>query len=465
MCRSSRVKSKKSKMEIFVSFCLFLIIVFCISIYAKTKIEYKEVLFISILLYTFSYYGAQIIGITVFTYTVSEIPWSQRIGPTTLVVFAILLSMLSKKLIKRPISKFGRKLEILLWLYCSTMTFSQFFSHSFFSAIGLSIGAGWQFLAVFYVFISLIECEKDLLALINAMMAFSFINFIFMVIAKGPEYFKSLSTVYNDVEIREGAVGALGPPVSAAVYLAILISLGVGMYLYKKNKIYLGSILLNVFLLLNTFTRGGIFILALLGLLLFIPEFRKILLGKIVLILLFSIPLWGKIWEYISYRGITIDISQEANFVIRLLLIYTFFKDFYIFSLIGNGILNPTLMQVNDWISLPLHNTYLGILDECGIFPFIIFSYFSLIIVIKAYRIISHKKNNITGSIYFLLPFIFISILQWILFANTTSTSILYFYPYEGTLFFWLLCFSPVIIFKLLQNKLSINSIQVNTHV
>ena len=429
--------------------------------------NYKAAFNIIIIFLPVTFYSTRLFGISAYSTTPGiDAPYTQLIGLTTFTIFVQYFVMKINGAIVKQKSKIYKSLEKLIWLFSITLTITQFFSHTIFSACLLSIGAAWQYLLIFYIISSVIENEEDFLKFIKSIFIFSIFNKIFLMIVKGVPLIKSLTAEYTELSLREGNVGALGPPVSAAGYLAIFFTFGLAVYYYTLEKKYLVYIFFIFLEILNTFTRGGIFILFLAFIPFLFLDGKKIY-KKIILLLVLSIPFWGYFWEYISFRGFNLDVTKEDNFVARFVISYLYFTEYYYFSFVGNGLLKPTLIPYTEWLSFKLHNVYLEILDVSGVIIFFIIIILTGVVFKYLYRYSKQLTNaHFNKSIVKVFaPFLFTAFLQWVVYANTTSTSILYFYPYEGTLFFWLLCFSPVIIFKLLQNKLSINSIQVNTHV
>jgi O-antigen ligase len=150
-------------------------------------------------------------------------------------------------------------------------------------------------------------------------------------------------------------------------------------------------------------------------------------------------------------RGFSLNVSEVGNFTLRMELIRLYFRDYYHFSLWGRGILNPTMVELSSWLVVPVHNGYIEVLDECGPLPFIAFICVSVTAAYGAWktsrRAWSQKAAKFNATI---TPFLFVAVLEWILFTNTTSTSILAYYPYEATALFWILCFLPAVFREIL---------------
>lgn len=434
-----------------------IILAFGCAIYWLQLIEknsHKEAFYFLIIFLTFSYYTTRILGITAYEYFADsgELEYIQKIGFTSLMIVVLYFSMLRANKIQKNKTIFVKNIELFLWLFSISLTITQFFNHSFLSALLLSFGASWQYLFLFYIIISLIKTDKDILSLINSIFIFSIINKLFLVITKGAPLIKSLNEEYSDVTIREGTIGALGPPMSAAGYLAIFLTLGIMAYYMTGKKRYLFYILFVFVEILNTFTRGGIFILFILGLLFFFSVGRQIF-RRIAPFLILVVPFYDIIWKYISFRGFNLDVTQESNFVARMALNVMYFQSYYTFSLIGNGILKNTMMNWLEWMPLPLHNAYLELLDVTGIIPFALFIVISFSSLVQLYKLNLFGENVLRTKKFSYISFLFIALLQWVIFANTTSTSIVAYYPYEGTILFWIICFSPCFLSTMLKEE------------
>lgn len=437
--------------------------------------RYKTALFSLIMLFPFTFYAGKIFGIVLISNDDLENPFEQIIGPTTYMICFLGLMLFINRSLKRPLSLEGKIIELFLWLFAVTLTLSQLINHPFWVAIGLSFGASWQFLIVFYILISLIKNEEDMRKLTNAIIVFALLNIFFRVFGKNEPFLQDISSLTTEGELNRTGSGALGPSVSYAGYLAILISLTIGyISLIKKKKKYVYFVILVLLgiELLNTFTRGGIFVSIFLVILFYFKRYRNMLYKALPFFLVSCSVFLGMFWKYIAFRGIGLNIMDEHNFSIRILISILYFQSYYFFTFFGNGIFKPTLIYINDMFSPQLHNGYLEILDACGPFPFILFiiiSLYSLYVLIK----ICLRENNLYNKANkspSLKPFFLIALIQWIVYANTSATSILYYYPYEGICLFWIICFSGVIYLNIdglnlrTKKKSSVNNVAISTN-
>jgi hypothetical protein len=418
-------------------------------LYYVARRRHRKALYTLIMLFPFTFYAGRAAGIKAF-----EIPdFDQRVGLSTFLILATFFVLLLRRRLRRPPHGVPRAIEFFFWFYSVTLMMSQFATHDAFAAVTLSIGAAWQFLALFYVVVSVIRHDHDVVALLNSIFICSLLNILVRVVAKGESLFVSLSSENAGNAISFGAdvgrvgSGALGPGASYAGYLSIFITLALGMYFITRRGIYLAYVVMMLVEMVNTFTRGAFFVLGLLALLVVFKKTRAITLKIAGLILAVAALAWPILQKYIALRGFSFNPMQVNNFALRVRLTQMFFHD-YQFSWWGNGILQQTFFELRPWLIVPIHNGYLEILDTCGILPFAAFIIVTLLMAWYGFRISTarsrrHLRHLVSTR---LAPFALIALLQWILFANTTSTSVLAYYPYEGIAIFWIVGALPMLI-------------------
>jgi len=338
-----------------------------------------------------------------------------------------------------------------MWCFSISVTVSQLVTHEVSSAILLSFGATWQFLIFFYLLISLLENEQDILQLLKAVFAMSLLNILVRVVAKGEPWILDPRSVRVSIDAatfgseasRVGS-GALGLAASYSGYLAILITLAFGVLWLTKKKKYVVYMAIAGVELLITFTRGGILVVSLFGLLVLFKRTRRYVLKVMFLSFITAIPLSGIIWSYLAARGFSLDFSKLGNVTDRIKL-YSIFFDNYAFPFWGNGILNRTVFQLSPWRSAVVENTYVDVLESGGVlalFFFALISVYSVYVLIRLSR--RREKITVWGKAS-LAPYFLVALIQWIVFANTTSTSIMAYFPYEGMAIFWIVCFSAAV--------------------
>ncbi len=414
--------------------------------------RYRFALFVSIVIFPFTFYAGRAAGIRAF----SVPDFDQFLGLSTLLLLSLFVILLVTGRVRRPRGTIARSIELTLWAFAIALTASQIATHTPLEALLLSIGAAWQFVALFYLLTSLIVRERDLFGLLNAMFLFSVLNIVVRVVAKGESFFVSLSSPTAGDSSTFGAdvgrvgSGALGPAMSYAGYLAMFITLALGVYFVTRKAVYLAYIAVMLMELLNTFTRGGLFVLFLLALLLVFRRTRPATLKLILPLVGLLAVSWPIIGAYVVFRGFSFDVMNLGNFSLRVELTRLFLSD-YRFNWWGNGILRLTMFELRSWLIVPIHNAYLEVLDECGPLVFGLFVLLSILVVIAAIRACRQSRagNICDRALAGLAPFVLIALLQWIVYANTTSTSILAYYPYEGTAVFWTVAIAPVLLLSI----------------
>ncbi|HEY2092856.1 MAG TPA: hypothetical protein VGJ81_13285 [Thermoanaerobaculia bacterium] len=417
--------------------------------------RYRAALYAMIMAFPFTFYAGRAAGIRAFDIE----DFDQRVGPTTFMMIALFAVMYLRGRIRRPPKGISRWVERFLWLYAISLTIGQFVTHDAWDAFFLSMGAAWQFVCLFYILISLIDRDRHLFALLNSVFVFSILNILVRVVAKGESLIVSLSsqtagnaTAFGADAGRVGS-GALGPGVSYAGYLAIFITLGLAMYYVSRHSIYLAYTGLMFLELLNTFTRGGVYVLGFLVILLSFRRTRAIVLKIGLAAGVAGLFAWPWVYRYITFRGFSFNVMHVNTFSLRVLLTQLYFRDYYHFTWWGNGILRETMVELQPWLIVPVHNAYLDILDTCGVIPCAAFAIFSILAVgasVKAARI--RRRSRMPAS-FRMTPFVVVCLLQWIIFANTTATSVLGYYPYEGTAVFFLVATLPLIFIRIAHRR------------
>src|ERR1051326_8490086 len=413
--------------------------------YVLTR-RYRRALYVTFMAFPFTFYAGRAAGLRAF-----DIPdFDQRVGLSTFMIVALFFVMLWRRRIRRPMGGLPRWIERFVWLYVLTLTLGQFFTHDAWSATLLSVGAGWEFLCLFYLLVSLIRRDRQLIALINSLFVFSILNILVRVVAKGESLVISPSSPLAGTAGTFGAEagrvgsGALGPGVSYAGYLSVFITLALGMYFIIRSRIYFVYAVLMLVEMLNTFTRGGVFVLGLLVCLVLFKPTRVISLKVLSVAIAVAAVAWPALKEYVTLRGFSLNVMQVSNFQLRVELTRMFFHA-YEFNWWGHGILQQSLFELTPWLIVPIHNAYLEILDTCGILPFIAFSILPLLMIwcgIRAATSRVRKARHLFSARF--APFVLVALLQWVLFANTTATSVLAYYPYEGTAVFWVIGLLPL---------------------
>jgi hypothetical protein len=397
------------------------------------KRKYLEALGFQIALFPITYKASSILYVVAYS---NSSAYQQKISLTTALLIIHFLILTLKKIINRPRNRTWHKFEFVLMSYAILLTATQFFSHDISSAILLSLGAVWQYVILFYMLSSLIKTSSDVVFMIQSFVAFTLLNILFRVYSDGQIWFSQLGT-----EIFRVGSGAMGPAVSYGGYLAIIITFAYFLYKYKGNWIYIPIMLALLLELMATFTRGGIVSLFILGVTVFWKSERKYNLKVITSMSVVAIFTGNFLWQYISTRGFELDIMKLKSVSIRFEIALEYFRELFSLSITGDGIGNFTYIYISG-IKIAPHNIIIATLMEAGIGVTLVFV-FMIMFSIKVgfrYSLESDRGKSII-SLYLM-----IALLQWIFFANTTSTLINWYYPYEGSTIFWFTLFAPFLI-------------------
>jgi len=419
--------------------------------------EFKNAFLLQIIMFPFTSKAQDYISITAYT---TDAGYNQKISFTTfmIIVLFIFIVIYHNSNIKNTDKKVSKFINFFI-VFALTISITQIFTHSILSAFLISIASIWQYFMIFYILLVIIKTPQDFLKLINSIFIFSIINIFFRITlgtGGGQQVFQEISRLSSADELNRASTLALGPAVSYAVYLAVFITLGLGMYRVTRRKIYLLYVILIFFELLDTFTRGGLLMIPLLSLLFLWGSERKYLKHYLIFLIPIILLLGGKLLLYFTIRNDSNSLESDASVWLRMYVYINYFSQYFHFSLIGNGIAN----QTHIWIplarfSLPLHNAFLEFLDQCGLIVFILFLFLVGQSLFNLMNIAKNKDKYAFRRLDLLLPYILISFVQWIIFANTTSTSILFYYPYEGTAIFYIILFTPFIIINIFSNNVN----------
>ena len=288
----------------------------------------------------------------------------------------------------------------------------------------------------FFILISgAISNEDDARSLVKALVLALFLGIIFRMGTFGIGFvFK------NQGEFTRIGGNAFGPAVSYGGYLAFGAVLG--LYLARSSHrwfiravwLFITAILL--FEMLNTHTRGAILSLFLLVFLFVWASERRFLILTLIVgfgLLIVSGHLNDMIY-LASQRNLVLNTSllSVPNALVRFeLWRYSIFHIFDRFGF-GYGIGNALLFMTSYGREFVSHNLIFDLTQSIGGFATIIF---------VVLYILGMRQSFKFGSSSSLMAYLFTALAVWFLFANTTSTSIVFYYPFEATLLMYLVLF------------------------
>ena len=433
---SSGLNSRGGIYEAIAMLSAPLVVFFWLWLIFKKK-EYLDALVFQILIFPFTHKANAAFAINAYT---NQAGYTQKISLTTAMILFLFIVMIYNGKIMRPSNRSWRQFEKILLFYGLSLTLSQLFNHTMFSSLALTLGGAWQYIILFYITSSLIRTRANVLRLLSGVTLFAVINIIFRILSEGQAFLQRLS----DEMVRVGS-GAMGPAVSYGGYLAIILTITLLLYRVKQQNRYLLSFAVVFVELLSTFTRGSTLSLIFLSLLLFYKSERKYIYKISIIILPLLLVLGQSIWEYMTLRGspFNTQMLQLDNVQVRIEIFIQYFTRVFDFSLVGNGIGNFTL--ISNSITSPLipHNIIISLIDQAGIIvaaTFLVAFIYSLLVSVR----LAHAKRR--SDIGVISRYILIALIQWFFFANTTSTLLNWYYPYEASAIFWMLLFLPPII-------------------
>lgn len=362
----------------------------------------------------------------------------ELVSVTTFLIFVLLIIFIARGYKLRKSGNFYRTIECLLWGYVILGTTSQFVNLDISSAFWLSLKGLWQYLALFYLMSGAINDRNDINLILKAVVISIAIGIVFRQGTHGVGFaFEDL----NSGGLLRIDGGAFGPAVSYGGYLAFVsvISLYLARSAHKRFQrlLWLLFTALIVFELVNTHTRGAMLSLILIPLLIIFPRERKfilptILIGTLIFILLSATT---EISNLISQRNFSLSVSllNDPNAQIRFelwkLSLPHVFDRFGLGYGIGNAL---NMITSRSERALPSHNLVFELTQYVGAFSTLCFLALYVVTLVRAGRYANRSSQ---------LAYSFIALSVWFVFANTTSTSILYYYPCEATILMFTILF------------------------
>jgi hypothetical protein len=421
--------------NIYMGFILALIVPFMI--YEMITCNLQRVFGHFILILPFTARASRLIGINAY----EEPFWIQRISITTILLFLLLIKCSPKDIALRRKEKPFKVFEVLLWSFAILSTISQFVNHSsLHSAFWLSIGGMWQFVALFYVISMIIHSEEDA-RLILKYVVLSMLLGIIVRIGTSGQIFAFIS---GGTDRLDGTT-AFGPAVSYGGYLAFIII--ICTYLIRSSKkvkiafLWIFAMIFLFFEMINTFTRGATLALCFFVLLALWKSERRFVVKIGVLLLPVFIVFWPLIIKLLTVRPIYLNnnfftMPGVANRLTLIRLSSPHFFDNMGFGYgIGIGYLYEGVIEGQEVVA---HNLILELANSVGGIAALIFA---IIYCYAMYRLILLSKAE--GGLI-ITKFLAVALASWLFFANTTSTSILYYYPYEGTMLLYIVLFMSI---------------------
>jgi hypothetical protein len=396
----------------------------------------------------------------IVAYVDSVSGWNQRISATTIALLALTVVVLASKVRVSRTDRTFRLIEMLLWGYAIFGTASQLLNHEVTSAILLSVGAFWQFVALFYLVDRIVEDEGDVRFVLQCLLFSVIVNIFVRAFTEGTWFFATGASVagadsdpllYSAIDYQRtgGGSNPFGFAVSYGGYLAF--SVPIALYMLRSSSrqgvrrtmawaLAVGLIILE---LLSTFTRGAALSLLLIPpLLLLWKSERRVavyLLMSFVTLMIIAAFL-PPVQQVLVGRGLFLDerfLQIEAVSYRLDLVIQSLDRAFDHWGF-GYGIGNELLFYVPDVRSLlTVHNLTLGMTQSVGAISTAFFIGGFLVVMYSLFRV--SQASNAAPN---LSAYLFVALAIWLFFANTTAgVSLTYYYPYETMLLFYTVLF------------------------
>jgi len=405
---------------------------------------------VQILFLPFGVRASQFFGFAAFT----SDTFVQRLSLTTFMIVGLYSYLLMRKSIVGSMKKRAETFEKYLLLFSILITISQFLNYPAIKALLISIGGIWQYVALYYIISSIVKTKQDIHYILKLLVFTIILGIVSRVGFEGS--FRSFFLVKGQSVLYE-RVGtwAFGPPVYYGGYVTfvIILSLYLCQSAIKKGKklFWLSFTALLVFEMLNTFTRGAVLALAFIVLLYLWRNQRKFFYKLAFLFLIVVIISGPKLFELVTMRYTTgVPILQQPGVESRLSIYKQSLSPESIFINygLGQGIGRQMHFYMRN-IKIVSHALILEMIQTIGLYATIAFILLYFYVCFNLLKITRRKHSEFSS----LSTYLFIALLSWFFYANTTYLSILFYVPYEATILFYTVLFLSVRVITL--DKLS----------
>jgi O-antigen ligase len=360
--------------------------------------------------------------------------YTQYIALTHAMIFALAFALIVNR---APVaSPFQRKVLFGLSGFAIIGTISQLFNHSFPSSILLSIGSLWVYVALVYTIFAIFTGEKGLRELASIIVASLFFGVIIRLATTGEGFF----VINQDNDLFRIGGFAFGPSVSYAGYLAVAAVFSIALTMYESSTIrriaFAFIALVLVVEVTSTGTRGAMLSLILIPIGIAATRRYRLSAAMFGFLGLATIILWPKISQVLDSRPIYFDgrVNTIPQWMERAELWKLNLPHVLDNFGLGHGMGNQLNLIISTGVPTPSHNTFLDLTQQVGaIATFVLIGVIFAIVYrgIKQALLTSNVRSR-TMAMLGLTAFG-----SWFFTANTTSTSLVWFYPVEGSAIFY----------------------------
>jgi hypothetical protein len=371
-----------------------------------------------ILFLPLSYLGGKFFYLSINTTNNTNIVIS--LPTISLITFLFLVSIIKPDTPRKNIASGLRVFEILLWLYVIAGFIPQLLFRSVLDSFLVSYDSLFQFLFLFYVVSYAVDTMADIKSIIICLIGSMVVSIVITFVKFGLLGTYTVSFWGNRFFTLSSFPLFIG--LFSAIYF--IFTLYLSHTSTKRIGIYFWFIIGGglFFIMIYTQTRGA-YLSLLIGLIILMLYKSEIMfvLKSIAVYGLCAIPLLPLIIKIFTERTTTFNIFMIDTAIIRFKLWAVSIP--YVLSnfITGTGIGNQALFIVEGSKGLVSHNIFLFMIQDLGGIATIIFIIMFSITLIRLFMASVHTKGLTYTNFY---AYIFIALIMWLLFSNTSSLSI-----------------------------------------
>ena len=368
---------------------------------------------------------------------------NQVISATTALAIGLLFAVVLLPPLEGPPRRRIRWFALALGLFAAFGTAAQLVHHPAPNALVLSLGAFWQYLALFAVVVLVVRTRDDATFICRALVLSLLLGVAVRILSTGQFFF---------VETESGGVMRLGGAgFGPAIYYGGSLAVGVALALYLLRvaksplTVALWALATAVLFLelLGTGTRGAIVAL-IVSCVAHITRSNWRFAAVLVVILMATLPVTGDLYDRVFSQGrelpLNASIMNVPHAKDRLELLSVNLPLFFDNYGLGYGIGQTQYFEVRGRMLTP-HNVFLGLSQEAGGLAAVAFVGGLAIAAVRLWR--AYRGGD--PHVRLLSTHLAMALIAWLAHANTSTTIITWYVPYEATMLFYLPLFLAVL--------------------
>ena len=361
--------------------------------------------------------------------------YTQVIALTHAMIFSLAFALVIGRVpIRTP---FHKKVLATLAIFAALGTISQLFNHSFPSSILLSVGSLWVYVALSYVVLALFAGTQGMRELAFIVTMSLLAGVAVRIATTGNGFF----IITQDGGLFRSDGFAFGPSVSYAGYLAVAAVFSIALSMYESSPfrriVFILIAIVLVTEVASTGTRGAMLSLLLIPIGIAATRRYRLSAAMFGVLGLATLALWPKISQVLDARPIYFDgrVNTIPQWVERAELWKLNLPHVLDNFGLGHGIGNQLNLALSNGVLTPSHNTFLDLSQHIGAMSTFVLIGLILVITLRGIKgaLLSPNRRDRTLAMLVLTAFF-----SWFFTANTTSTSLVWFYPVEGTSIFYI---------------------------